>query len=183
MKPALILIDIQNDYFPGGAMELAGMTQAAAKARELLAACRQARRPIFHVQHIALGPGATFFRPETPGVEIHASVRPLAGEPVIQKHFPNAFRDTNLLETLKTAGVEELIICGAMSHMCIDASTRAAFDLGFSCTLIHDACATRDLVFQGLTIPAAQVHGAFMAALGMRYARIMSLKDFLGGLS
>ena len=67
MKTALILIDIQNDYFPGGAMELAGMTQAAAGARELLTAFRQARRPIFHVQHLALGPGATFFRPGYPG--------------------------------------------------------------------------------------------------------------------
>ena len=182
MKSALILIDIQNDYFPGGAMELAGMTQAAAQARELLTACRQARRPIFHVQHLALGPGATFFRPDTPGVEIHESVRPLPGEALIQKHYPNAFRDTGLLEALKNAGVEEVIICGAMSHMCIDATTRAAFDFGFPCTVIHDACATRDLVFEGLTIPAAQVHGAFMAALGMRYARVMSLEDFLSGL-
>ena len=181
MKSALILIDLQNDYFPGGAMELAGMTEAAAKARDLLAAFRQAGRPRFHVQHIALGAGAAFFRPDTPGVEIHASVRPHPGEPVIQKHYPNAFRDTGLLETLKSTGVEEVIICGAMSHMCIDASNRAAFDFGFRCTVIHDACASRDLVFQGLTIPAAQVHGAFMAALGARYARIMSVKDFLSG--
>ncbi len=179
MKSALILIDLQNDYFPGGAMELAGMTGAAAKARDLLTAFRQAGRPRFHVQHLALGPGATFFRPGTPGVEIHANVQPHEGEPVIQKHYPNAFRDTGLLEMLKTAGVEELIIAGAMSHMCIDASTRAAFDFGFSCTVIHDACASRDLVFQGRTIPAAQVHGAFMAALGMRFARIMSLGEFL----
>ena len=100
MKAALILIDIQNDYFPGGAMELAGMTQAAAQARELLAAFRQARRPIFHVQHLALGPGATFFRPDTPGVEINESVRPLPGEALIQKHYPNAFRDTDLQEAL-----------------------------------------------------------------------------------
>jgi nicotinamidase-related amidase len=183
MNVALLLIDLQNDYFPGGAMELADMTRAAAKARDLLAACRQARRPIFHIQHLALGPGATFFRPGTPGAEIHESVRPRSGEPVILKHFPNAFRDTGLLETLKNAGVEEVIICGAMSHMCIDATTRAAFDSGFTCTVIHDACATRDLAFQGLTIPAAQVHGAFMAALGMRYARVISLEDFLSGLS
>ncbi len=182
MQTALLVIDIQNDYFPGGAMELVGMTQAAARARTLLDAWRRARRPLFHVQHIALGPGAAFFRPETPGVEIHESVRPLPGEPVIQKHYPNAFRDTGLLETLTSAGVEELIICGAMSHMCIDASTRAAFDHGFACTVIHDACATRDLVFEGRTIPAEQVHGAFMAALGMRYARVVALKDFLSGL-
>jgi nicotinamidase-related amidase len=181
MKSALLLIDIQNDYFPGGAMELVDMTRAAARARDLLAAFRQAGRPIFHVQHIALGSGAAFFRPDTPGVEIHESVRPLAGEPVVRKHYPNAFRDTGLLEMLKSAGIEELVICGAMSHMCIDATTRAAFDSGFDCTVIHDACASRDLVFQGQTIPAAQVHGAFMAALGMRYARVLALKDFLSG--
>jgi nicotinamidase-related amidase len=182
MKSALILIDIQHDYFPGGAMELVGMSQAAAKARELLAAFRQARRPIFHVQHLALGPGATFFRPDTPGVEINEIVRPIPGEALVRKHYPNAFRDTGLLEVLQAAGVDEVIIAGAMSHMCIDATTRAAFDHGFSCTVIHDACASRDLVFEGRTIPAAQVHGAFMAALGMRYARVVAAEDFLSGL-
>ncbi len=181
MKPALILIDIQNDYFPGGAMELTGMAQAAAQARAVLTACRQAERPIFHVQHLALGPDAPFFRPNTVGVEINESVRPLPGEALIQKHYPNAFRDTGLKEALNHAAVEEVIICGAMSHMCVDATTRAAFDFGFKCTVIHDACASRDLVFEGLTIPAAHVHGAFMAALGMRYARVMALKDFLSG--
>jgi nicotinamidase-related amidase len=183
MKSVLILIDIQNDYFPGGAMELAGMNQAAAQAQKVLAAFRQARRPIFHVQHLAPGPGAAFFRPETAGVEIHESLRPLPGEALVRKHYPNAFRDTGLLEVLQGAGVEDLIICGAMSHMCVDASTRAAFDYGFKCTVIHDACATRDLVFQGQTIPAAQVHGAFMAALGMRYATVVALEEFLSGLS
>jgi nicotinamidase-related amidase len=182
MKSALILIDIQNDYFPGGALELAGMTQAAAQARAVLTMCRQARRPIFHVQHLALGPGAAFFRPNTPGVEINESVRPLPGEALVRKHYPNAFRDTGLLEALTNAGVEEVIVAGAMSHMCVDATTRAAFDYSLTCTVIHDACATRDLVFQGQTIPAAQVHGAFMAALGMRYARVISLEDFLSAL-
>jgi nicotinamidase-related amidase len=177
MKSALLLIDIQNDYFPGGAMELADMTQAAAQARAVLAACRENRRPVFHVQHLALGPGATFFRPGTPGAEIHESVRPLPGEALIRKHYPNAFRDTGLLEALTNAGVEAVIIAGAMSHMCIDATTRAAFDYGFTCTVIHDACATRDLTFAGQTIPAAQVHGAFMAALGMRYARVVAAEE------
>ena len=181
MKSALILIDIQNDYFPGGAMELEGMNQAAAQAQALLAAFRKARWPIFHVQHLALGPGAAFFRPDTAGAEIHESVRPLPGEAVVRKHYPNAFRDTGLLEVLQAAGVDEVIIAGAMSHMCIDASTRAAFDYGFTCTVIHDACASRDVVFEGRTIPAAQVHGAFMAALGMRYAQVISLKEFLEG--
>ena len=178
MKSALILIDIQNDYFPGGAMELAGMTQAAARARELLAAFRQARRPIFHVQHLALGPGATFFRPETPGVEINESVRPLPGEALVRKHYPNAFRDTGLLEVLQGAGVEEVIICRGHEPHVHRRHHPGRLRLRLYLhrhprRLRHPGPGLR-----GRTIPAAQVHGAFMAALGMRYARVVALKEF-----
>ncbi|HEY9074299.1 MAG TPA: isochorismatase family protein, partial [Desulfobaccales bacterium] len=110
------------------------------------------------------------------------SIAPRPGEMVIEKRFPNSFRDTGLQEKLAAAQVEELVICGAMSHMCIDASTRAAADLGFVCTVIHDACATRDLVFGETVIPAVQVHGAFMAALAFFYARVLSVEEFLSGL-
>ena len=104
MNQALLLVDIQNDYFPGGKMELAGMNQAAAQARTLLATFRQAARPTYHVQHVALGPGAPFFLPGTPGVEIHAEPPPLPGENLVLKHFPNSFRDTGLLECCKRPG-------------------------------------------------------------------------------
>jgi nicotinamidase-related amidase len=180
MKMALVLIDLQNDYFPGGSLELVGIEAAAVCAHKLLTSFRKSGQPIFHVQHVALGSNATFFRPNTPGVEIHRSLQPLPSEPVVQKHYPNSFRETGLLEALRRAGIEDLVICGAMSHMCIDASTRAAFDFGFSCRVIHDACATRDLAFEGLEVPAAQVHAAFMAALGARYAQVLSLEQFLG---
>ena len=110
MKTALILIDLQNDYFPGGALELAGITQAAAQARKALAACRSAGLPVFHIQHLSLGDGASFFIPETRGAEIHEDVRPRPGEPVIRKHYPNAFRETGLKEALNAAGVEALVI-------------------------------------------------------------------------
>ena len=66
-----------------------------------------------------------------------------------------------------------------MSHMCIDATTRAAFDLGFTCRVAHDACATRALVFGSGTVPAAQVHAAFMAALSAAYAQVLTTADLL----
>jgi nicotinamidase-related amidase len=179
MNPALVLIDLQNDYFPGGRLELVEIDAATAQAQTLLTAFRKSGWPIFHVQHVALGPEATFFLPDTAGVEIHAALQPLSSEPVIQKHFPNAFRQTGLLEELRRHGVENLVICGAMTHMCIDATTRAAFDHGFRCQVIHDACATRDLVFEGLEVPAAQVQAAFMAALQARFAQVLSLEEFL----
>jgi nicotinamidase-related amidase len=179
MRSALLLIDLQNDYFPGGRMELVGIEPAAVRAQKLLEAFRKSRQPIFHVQHVALGQDATFFQPDTKGVEIYATLQPLPGEPMVQKHFPNSFRETGLREALNRARIEGLIICGAMSHMCIDATTRAAFDYDLHCRVIHDACATRHLVFEGIDVPAPQVHAAFMAALRARYARVLSLEEFL----
>ncbi len=178
MKTALILVDIQKDYFPGGRMELVGMNDASRNARELLQFFREKKWPIFHIQHIAVKDSATFFLPNSVGMEIHENVTPISNEPVIQKHHPNSFLNTKLHEELLKAGIESVVICGAMSHMCIDATTRAAADLGFQCTVIHDACATKDLTFGGKAVPADMVHGAFMAALQSIYAKVMDLSTF-----
>ena len=172
MNTALIMIDIQKDYFPGGRMELVGSTEAAGAAARLLSAFRKASWPVYHVQHISVHPTATFFLPDSTGIDINPSVAPLPDEPVVIKHYPNSFRETNLLELLKADGITQLLICGMMTSMCVDATVRAAFDLGFTCTIASDACATRDLTFAGETIAARQVHGAFLAALGAVYATI-----------
>ena len=181
MARALLLIDIQNDYFAGGAMTLVGMEQAADNAARVLAAFRQRGEPLFHVQHLAARKEAGFFLPGTAGADINPRVLPATGESLTTKHYPNAFRDTPLADTLRGQDIDELIVVGAMSHMCIDASTRAAFDLGFTCTVVEDACATRDLSFGDKIIQANDVHGAFMAALGSVYARLTTTQDLLRG--
>jgi nicotinamidase-related amidase len=178
MKTGLILVDIQNDYFPGGRMALAGMQEAGLKAGELLSFFRENAWPTFHIQHISIRQGASFFLPGTAGIELHECIRPQAGELIIQKNYPNSFRETSLLQELERHDVKSLVICGAMSHMCIDATTRAAFDHCFDCTVIQDACATRDLEFGGKKIAAEAVHGSFMAALGSAYARVTSLDEY-----
>jgi nicotinamidase-related amidase len=165
MKTALLLIDIQNDYFPGGRMELEGPLQAAAWAGTLLSFFRENQYPTIHIQHVSTRSGATFFLPDTDGIQIHETIAPKKGELILTKHFPNSFRETNLLEFLKDLHVERLAISGMMTHMCVDATTRAAVDLGFPVMLAADACATRDLIYGENKIPAAQVHGAFLAAL------------------
>jgi len=183
MTSGLLIVDIQNDYFSGGAMELVEMEAAAEHAVALLATMRDAGAPVIHVQHLAARPDATFFLPATPGAEIHPSVAPRAGEEVVRKHFPNAFRDTPLLDRVRAAGIDHLLICGAMSHMCIDATTRAAFDLGLRCTVASDACATRDLTFNDETVPASSVHAAFMAALAAPYARVIPTQQAVAALT
>ncbi len=177
MARALIMVDIQNDYFPGGRCELVGPEAAAAAAARVLDRFRAAGDPVFHIQHVWTGPDAEFFSPGTPGVEIHPSVRPLHGEPVVQKAHPNSFLETDLEGRLRAAGAEHLVICGMMTSMCVDATVRAAADLGFACTVVHDACATLDLEFGGEAIPARTVHGAFLAALADGYAAITSAGD------
>lgn len=181
MKTGLILVDIQNDYFPGGQMELVGVIEASSKAKDLLSWFRENQWPVFHVQHIATRQGASFFLPDTKGAEIHASVKPLKSEIVIQKHHINSFLETPLLHELRQASVERVVICGAMSHMCVNAAVRAAADLGLSCVVIHDACAAMNVQFEGRMISAADVHGSSMAALKMAYAEVSSLDEFIAG--
>jgi len=170
---ALLIIDIQNDYFPGGKMELEGADAAATNAAKVLAKARKEGLPVFHVRHLSTRPGAAFFLPGTSGAEIHAAVKPQGGEKVIEKNFPNSFRATQLEQALKDAGVKELLVAGMMTHMCVDASVRQAADLGYKVTLLGDACATRAQSFGGETVPARQVHAAFLAALNGFYAKVI----------
>ena len=177
MNQALLLVDIQNDYFPGGAMELVGSVEAGTQAGELLRVFRQKSLPVVHIQHVSTRPGAAFFLPGTKGAQIHESVAPLEGETVFSKHYPNSFRETPLLDYLRQRQISRLVIAGMMTHMCIDTTTRAAADLGFQCLLAHDACATRSLSFGGVNIPSEHVQMAFIAALNGPFARVLSSKE------
>ena len=177
MSRALVIIDIQRDYFPGGAQPLVEPETAAANAKRLLTAFRDSGELIVHLQHVWDAPDATFMRPGTDGIEIHEDVAPESDETVLRKSQPNGFVGTALERELRGHGVEELVVAGMMSSMCVDATVRAAVDLGFTATVVHDACAAPDLTFDGETIPGATVHGAFMAALGDGYARLAAAAE------
>jgi nicotinamidase-related amidase len=174
MTKALLIIDIQNDYFAGGAMELVGPDAAATNAARILASFREQGLPIIHVQHEALSPTATFFLPGTDGAKIHGSVAPIDGETVITKNFPNAFRGTNLKDVLDGLNFEQLVVVGMMTHMCIDTSVRAANDFGFKVTLVGDACATLDLEYEGRTVAAIDVQAAYLAAIDGSFATVVT---------
>lgn len=178
MNKALLLIDIQKEYFENGALELVNPIAASENAKKLLENFRRENKTVVHVQHISPD-GAPFFISGTEGVEIHENVKPLNGEKVITKQFPNSFRDTDLLEYLKSKNITHLVIAGMMTHMCIDAGTRAAFDYGFECTVIADACATRDLQIKGQNVKAADAQNAFLAALEFSYSKILTTTEYL----
>lgn len=180
MNTALIIVDIQNDYFSNGNMELVNPDKAAANAVKVLEWFRKNHKDnIFHVQHIASDPSLGFFLPDTKGAKIHSTVQPLENEDVIIKNFPNSFLKTTLESKLKEREITNVIVVGMMTHMCIDATVRAAVDLGYETTLIEDACATRDLSYEGKEVAAEQVHYAFVSALESMYAKVTSTESFL----
>ncbi len=179
MKKALIIIDIQNDYFKGGQMPVVNAEKAAANAKIVLDYFRQKGDVVVHIQHVSTRAGATFFLKDSPGVAIHNIVQPVENEVVIEKHYPNAFRETELLSYLKQKNISDLVVCGMMTHVCVDATTRAAKDLGFNIELIGDACATRDLEVNGAKVKAGDVQNAFLAALNYYYSDVVDVEAFL----
>ncbi len=182
MKTALLIIDIQNDYFPNGKMELVGAEAAALKARQLLQCFRENSAYHVHIQHEALGPNATFFIRGTDGISIHDSVAHFEGEPLVIKNYPNSFRETDLLSLLQENKIERVVICGMMTHMCVDATARAAADFGFRVLIAEDACATRDLIHAETTVPADHVHKAFLAAL-KSYGQVLTTEEVIAQLA
>jgi len=175
MEKALIVIDLQNDYFGGGNMELVNIDATLKKTNKLIQFAREQRYKIFIIQHFA-AKGASFFAPKTEGVEINKDLDIQSGI-IISKNYPNSFRETKLHEELQANNIDSIIICGAMSHMCIDTTVRAGFDLGYKIELASDACATRDLEFKDEIIKAKDVHNSFMSALGSAFCEVKDTNE------
>ncbi|GAB2647367.1 cysteine hydrolase family protein [Vibrio panuliri] len=177
-KQALILIDIQNDYFEGGAMSLKEPVKAAENARKLLHHFRQNGKAIVHVQHLAATPELGFMLEGTDGQKIHSSVTPLEGEPVITKHYPNSFAATNLSDVLNELEVTEVVLVGMMTHMCVSSTARATIEYGLKTIIAHDACATCDLSIFDQTIAAQVVHQTALAEVA-NIADILSVEEVI----
>jgi len=167
-KTALIIIDIQDFYFPGGMLPLNEPEKAALNAQKTLDAFREKKLMVIHVKHNA-----------NSGADIHPLVKPVDGEKIITKNKANAFVGSDLHSYLKENKIEHLVLCGMQTHMCLEAATRAASDYGFQCTVIEDACTTRDLKFEDEVIKAKDVHYSTLSTLNGTYATIKTTKQFL----
>lgn len=170
-KKALVIIDVQKDYFKGGRWELYQSEQVLEQIKTLIGAFRAKKFPIVYMQHIS-PKGAAFFEEGTTGTAIHPEITPQETDSVIIKHYPNSFFKTDLQAVLEEKKIDELYVCGMMSHMCVDTTVRSAKDHGYPVTLFADACATKDLTFEGGILPATTVHKVFMASLNGTFAKV-----------
>ena len=169
LKTALLIVDIQEFYFPGEGPGLVNAVPASLRAKEVLQVFREKKQLVVHVRHQA-----------AKGFEIHENVSPVAGEKVITKEKVNAFQGTDLLEFLKENGVTRLIVMGMQTHMCLEAAVRAASDFGFECIVVEDACATRDLVLGDRIVKAEDVHAATLVTIrDGRYGKVIHSGNFM----
>lgn len=164
---SLVIIDAQKEYL-SGPLALSGMDEAVKNIAKMLEAARKAGRPIIHVRH--LGTVGGMFDPQGARGEFIPGLEPQGDEVIIEKRMPNAFKNTSLHETLQKHGHLDLIVCGFMSHSSVSTTVRRAKDYGYRCTLIEDACATRDLPFKDGVIPAAQIQQSEMAIMADNFA-------------
>ena len=179
---ALILVDFQNDYyddFKGSRFPLEDFREKTIKARKVLDAFRQKNIPIYHIKHENLSKNSKFFSYESMWTNFDSLLEPKKNEYVITKRYANSFRDTNLKELLNNQKIDNLIIMWAMSHMCIDSTTRAAYDYWFHCTVLEDICATHDIESCWQFIDHKKVHAAFMHALNFSFAEITTSEKIL----
>lgn len=176
---AVIVVDLQNEYLPSGHLPLVGIEAAVHNAAQIMAQARVQGIPVIHIRHEAADANAAVFQPGTDHVKIQAPVQPEGDETVILKHYPNSFRETSLQPQLQQMGITQLTVIGAMSYMCIDATVRAAVDLGYQVTVAEDACATRNITFGEKEVPAAQAHATIMAGFEFAYAQVVTTNTLL----
>jgi len=176
---ALLIIDVQNDYFTGGKMALPAAEAASQNISAILKGFREKKLPVIHIQHESVKEGSTFFLPNTDGQKIHDSVAPLDNEIIISKNFPNSFLQTELQTQLQQLNIRRLVITGMMTFMCVDATTREAKDLGYECILAHDCTATPPIEFGGTSCSDMQAKAVIVAALSFICDRVASVPEIL----
>lgn len=167
-RRALLIIDVQGFYFAGGSRPLYKPEVASDNIRRLLDLFRKRGWMVVHVRHQV-----------KTGGNIRDEVKPRPGEPVITKRFANSFRDTDLQDILQRAGIKELVICGMQTHMCVEAAVRAAADRGYRCTLVEDACATRDLTYGTRRVTAQDVHITTLGTVSGVYGEVTDTESLL----
>jgi nicotinamidase-related amidase len=172
-ESAIVIVDAQREYVDG-ALPLYGVGEALVELKKLLERARKLGVPIFHIVHHA-PEGAPVFNPKSEFAQIAEPAKPVGNEPVIIKHLPSSFVNTNLKELVDATKRKNIIVAGFMTHMCINATARSATDLGFAPTVVANACATRDLRSpSGSIVPAQTLHESSLAALGDLVAGIVA---------
>ena len=178
-RRALLVIDVQGEYFPGGALPV---THPAGSLDRILVAFDAATArglPVIAVQHVSDGPEARAFRRRTPGWALHPEVARRPRALLLEKRLPGAFTGTELEAWMREAGVDTLAICGYMTQMCCDTTARQAVHRGHRVEFLSDATGTLDFTNAAGTVSAEELHRATLVTQQWRFAQVQSAADWI----
>ena len=181
MKRALLVIDVQNEYFTGR-MPVSYPAGSFDNILKAVDAAKQAQIPVILIRHGSPQPDATVFVKGSAGWEIHAALSAKAHLRIIDKHLPGSFTGTDLEDCLRSLGVDTVVISGYMTQMCCDTTARQAVHLGFSAEFLSDATGTLDIANYAGSVSAADLHKAILITQAMRFSKVMTTDEWIGAI-
>lgn len=181
-KRALLVIDVQNEYFTGKVP----VTYPPGSLRNILRVmdvATSAGVPVVVIQHAALSPKSETFRKGSDGWQLHPEVAQRNCDVVIEKNLPGSFTGTSLEAWLRERGVDTVVICGYMTQMCCDTTARQAVHFGMNVEFLSDATGTLAFSNSAGSVSAEEMHRAILVVQQSRFSKVMSAEEWIKNLA
>lgn len=178
MKRALLVIDVQNEYFTGG-LPITHPENSLEKIVTVMDTAYQNEIPIVTVQHSSPQADAKTFRRGSHGWQLQPQIAKRPYDLLLEKQMPSSFAGTNLEQWLRDRGVDKVVICGYMTQMCCDSTSRDACHRGFGVEFLSDATGTLDITNAAGAISAEELHRAILVTQAMRFGKVLSTKEWI----
>jgi nicotinamidase-related amidase len=177
MNRALIVIDVQNEYFTG-ALPITYPNGHLDKITHTMDVAQSKGIPSIVVQHTETAPDTPFFKRDSLEWQIHPQVRDRPCDLLIEKHLPGCFTGTGLEEWLKERNIDTLVISGYMTHMCCDTTARQAMHLGMNVEFLSDATGTLAVENNAGAVSAEELHRSILVAQQMMISTVLSTEEW-----
>lgn len=181
MKRALLVIDVQNEYFTG-TLPVSYPVGSFDKILKVIDQSNKQGIPVILIQHTSPQADAKSFVKGSIGWEIHPEVLSRKHDIIIQKNLPGSFTGTALEQWLRDRDIDTLTICGYMTQMCCDTTSRQAVHLGCKVEFLSDATGTLDISNYAGEIKAEELHKAILITQAMRFSQVMTTEEWVNGI-
>lgn len=181
MNQALIVIDVQNDYFEGGAMPVTYPANSFDNIKKAIIAAKDHQIPVVYVKHLC-PPGADCFAPDSFGQELHADLIALGGDHIVTKEMISSFHKTDLQDYLSSKGIDTVTIAGFMTQMCCDTTARYAAHMGYHVNFLSDGTGTLDFNNGQGHASAEELHRATLITQAHCFSNVISTDSWIRSL-
>lgn len=181
MKRALLVIDVQNEYFTGK-LPVTYPEGSFENIIKVMDFANENNIPVLLIQHTNPGKDSATFKKGTEEHRIHDEVLKRGYAKIIEKKLPGSFTGTELESWLKENDIDTLVISGYMTQMCCDTTARQAIHIGFNVEFLSDATGTLDISNSAGEISAEELHKAILITQAMRFSKVMSTEGWIEGI-